>query len=182
MNTRRNTLILAVIAILAVSLVGPAHGAMVGVNYSVIDKDVTGTAGAVPQANWNNESMTHGNGPKTGGLASLVDNNNATVTGMATSWSANATYGNGASAGGTDTTLLYGGLEAQGAYSETNKIVITGIPYDEYDLYLYVKGWTDGRTGEAKIGTAAIGFNTLKDFPGSHSEATSAATTGTYVL
>lgn len=50
---------------------------------------------------------------------------------------------------------------------------------------MYVKGWSAGRTGEARLAGVAsseIGFNTYMDFPGSHSRATSTATKGTYVL
>jgi hypothetical protein len=179
-NTGLNKSVLVLVAVLAISFASSANGAMVGVNYAV-PKTVTQSAGAVPQANWNNEVLAHSGGPKTGGLASLVDDSNTTVVGMSTTWSANASFGNGSSGGGSDLDLLHGGLEAQGGYSDTNKIVITGIPYAEYDIYLYVKGWTGGRTGEAKIGAEAIGFNTLTNYPGTHTEATSTSEVGTYV-
>ncbi|MEK6235355.1 MAG: hypothetical protein N2C14_11660, partial [Planctomycetales bacterium] len=101
-------------------------------------------------------------------------------------WVADAAYRNGAAGAGMNTTLMFGGLETQDTtYTGDNGITITGIPYAQYDLYLYVKGWSAGRTGFAQlqgVGGSEIGFNTVMDFPGSHSRATSTATVGTYVL
>jgi len=185
MHVKLNILIMAVVAVFVLSIVGSAHADMVGMNYAIGGLNVTGTAGAVPQGNWNNESIVHNASSQSGGLATLKDDGNATVIGMSTSWTANAAYGTGASAGGTDTTLLYGGPESQDNVYGTFSISIAGIPYAEYDLYVYVKGWTAGRTGEARLNGVTgseIGFDTYKDFPGSHSRATSTATQGTYVL
>jgi len=179
----------AALAIVVVAIVlaagGGAQAAMIGVNYAVAGSNVTGTAGAVPQANWNNENIAHSSSSKTGGLTSLVDDSGAVVPGMSTSWIANAAYRNGAAGSGDDTTLLYGGLESQQTSYGTTAITISGIPYAEYDLYVYVKGWSAGRTGEARlegVASSEIGFNTYMDFPGTHSRATSTATQGTYVL
>ena len=174
------------IAFVTIFLVGGiARADMIGVNYAVSGSNVTGSAGAVLQANWNNENIEHNSSSKSGGLTSLIDDSGAAVAGMSTSWTADAAYRNGASSGGTDTTLLYGGLEAQNGSYGVTAIAISGIPYAEYDLYVYVKGWSAGRTGEARlegVASSEIGFNTYMDFPGTHSRATSTSTQGTYVL
>lgn len=74
------------IGIVAVVLAGGvAQAAMVGVNYAVSDSNVTGLAGVVPQANWNNESIAHSSSSKAGGLTSLIDDSGAAVSGMSTS-------------------------------------------------------------------------------------------------
>ena len=182
MNCGLKSLLFAGIILSAVN----AQAATTGVNYAVGGSNVTGSAGNIGQSNWNNESIAHSSSSNSGGLGTLVDDTGATVSGMSTSWVANAAYGNGLGGSGSDITLLYGGLETQNTtYTGNNEITITGIPYAEYDLYLYVKGWTAGRTGYAQIqgiGGSEIGFNTYQNFPGSHSRATSTSTQGTYVL
>lgn len=186
MSTGSGTLCASALAVVAlVFACGVAEAGMIGVNYAVSNSNVTGMAGAVPQANWNNESIAHSSSSQSGGLASLVDDGGDPVAGMSTSWTASAAYGNGATGSGADTTLLYGGPEAQNTGYTATAITITGIPYAEYDLYLYVKGWSAGRTGEARLSGVAsseIGFNTFQNFPSTHSRATSTATQGTYVL
>ncbi len=169
----------------------------IGVNFNpraaaAIDP-VTGVAGAIPQTNWNNVS------DKTGAVTGAVlEASGATLEGMSVSWSGNAAHsvlGGAATGEGDDTALMHGGLEAQvTAYSGDNEISLTGIPYAEYDLYLYFNGWNAAeRDGEAQLlvsGSAVPEsqrqFDTLGadfiDGTHSHSESTGAADVGTYVL
>jgi len=153
---------------------------------------VTGTAGAVPQANWNNVSN------KTGSVAgSVLEDSGATLEGMSISWSGNAAWSVGgaiATGEGDDTALMHGGVEVQDlAYGANNEITLTGIPYVEYDIYVYVNGWNANRTGEAQIEVGgSVVSGSQRQFKGmgtdfidgthTHSESTGSSDIGTYVL
>lgn len=145
---------------------------------------VTSTAGAVPQGNWNNIDLPRGNGLAPGSASSIIDDSGVTIAGLSMSYDADAAYVNGAAGSGGDVTLGYGGMESQtGSYGTGNQVSLTGVPYAQYDLYLYVNGWTSGRTGKALLnGGGEKTFQTLQDFPGTHVESTSDAVAGSYIV
>ena len=169
----------------------------IGVNFNsntaaAVDP-VTGTAGAVPQTNWNNVSNN------TGSVAgSVLEDSGATLEGMSVSWSGDAAWSvGGAVATGEDddTALMHGGLETHDiTYTGDNEITLTGIPCARYDLYMYVNGYsTDDRDGEAQlvIGGSVVSasqrqFDVMgvdfEDGTHSHSESTGYTDEGTYVL
>ena len=75
-------------------------------------------------------------------------------------------------------------MESQTAtYGTGNQISLTGVPYAEFDIYLYINGWSSERTGKATLnGGNEKTFQTLQNFPGSHNESTSNAVAGTYIV
>jgi hypothetical protein len=171
---------------------GSADAASIGLNFAVPDAVGGASAGVVAQTNWNDEVLAHSGGAKSGTLTTLVDDSGATVGGgFQITYAANASYGNGANGSG-DANMLRGGLEIQStSYSTANQIVISNNPYAQYDLYLYVKGWTQGRTGEFQLnGGSETGYSTFRDFDGAapdgagsaHSQTSDTSTQGTYVL
>ncbi len=168
----------------------------IGVNFnSSIAEDVdlvTSSAGAVPQGNWNNVSNN------TGSVAgSVLEDSGATLEGMSVSWSGDAAHSVGGASGtgqGDDTALMHGGFEVQDlTYTGDNEITLTGIPYVEYDLYVYVSGWNAGRTGEAQLEVGgSVVSGSQRQFQGlgtqfidgthTHSESSGTSDVGTYVL
>ena len=154
---------------------------------------VTGTAGAVPQANWNNVSNITG----TVSAGSVIDSSGATVGGMSVSWSGDAAWSVGGLDGtgeGDDTALMHGGFEEQHTtYGLGSEVSLTGIPYTRYNLYAYVKGWNADRDGEIqiKVGGSVVSGSQRQfkamgtefiDGTHSHSESTGSTDIGTYVL
>jgi hypothetical protein len=103
---------------------------------------VTGTAGVVPQANWNNLDTDAG-GPST-----LVDSTGS-PTSATVSWSAGDTWSNSeadANVGNQNALLLNNYLD--GGSGGTATVAISNIPYASYSLYVY--GLHDsGNTGAA---------------------------------
>ena len=170
----------------------------IGINFNSnadVDVDnVTGTAGTVPQANWNNTENRSGSVP----AGSVINESGATVGGMSVAWTADAAHavgGNDGTGEGDDTALMHGGLEAQDeTYTGDNEIALTGIPYARYNLYIYVNGWNDAnRDGEIQLavgGSVAPGSQRQFDVMGlefvdgthTHSESTGVDGEGTYVL
>ena len=153
---------------------------------------VTGTAGVLPQENWNNVSNNTGSV-----LGAVLEDSGAILEGMSILWSGNAAHsvgGASATGEGDDTALMHGGFEVQDlAYGSNNEITLTGIPYVEYDLYAYVSGWNAGRTGEAQLEVGgSVVSGSQRQFQGlgtgfidgthTHSESTGTSDIGTYVL
>ena len=106
------------------------------------------SAGAVPQTNWNMTTPTSsGNGSL--GAGSVVDNMGATVSGFQVDWTAANTWAHGPANADGNISLLKGYLDDGGNGSN---IDITGVPYAQYDLYLYgigdqgTNGTLDGYT------------------------------------
>ena len=153
---------------------------------------VTSSAGAVPQGNWNNVSNA------TGSVAgSVLEDSGSTLEGMSISWAGNAAHSVGGASGtgeGDDTALMHGGFEVQDlGYGVNNEITLTGVPYAEYDLYVYVSGWNAGRTGEAQLkADGGVVSGSQRQFQGlgtlfldgthTHSESTGTTDIGTYVM
>jgi hypothetical protein len=175
----------AVLAILAF-LGGTAHAAMIGFHHDGGgNQPVVGPAGVpeIEQINWNSVHEDKGPGAA-GSLETVVDSSGAVVAGMSITWSANACYTNGTHEG-ENGNLFYGGLEAQNTAFGSNEITVTGIPYDTYDVYVYVNGWTAGRTGYMRINGDAgteMGFNTYQNFPDTWVQASGVGQQATHVL
>jgi len=162
---------LAIIACL-VTAQGVARADSVGINLQKTSAtDVTGSAGVVSQANWNNGAG------KTGSMATgtLVDDSGSAVSGMAVSW---AFSGNPVdikadnqtqTPDGGDVNLLRSGVEVNVADYGLNSISVTTVPYAKYDLYVYIQGYQEGTTrngyatlngiGATELGFSPIGFD-----------------------
>ena len=101
----------------------------------------SGTAGAVPLANWNNNcSLSGGTFQKNSTLSSVVDSNNTSVPGMSIQYIGNLFSYPSQSLTNSTLQLLSGGME-------DGQINVTGIPYSSYDVYVYVSGYSANRTG-----------------------------------
>ena len=153
--------------------------------------DVTGFAGVVSQANWNNGAG------KIGSMAAgtIVDDSGATVSGMAVSWSFSVfpydikPDNQNQTLDGGDVNLLRSGESVTTTNYEDFSVTLTGITYDKYDLYVYIQGYQEsvGRNGYARLNGIAeseLGFNSIGwDFT-AHNESTSVADAdeGTYIL
>ena len=118
---------------------GNALALSVGVNFNRNADEVfaaTTSAGAVPQMNWN-QTPTAGTGVDDV-LFDLTDSNGATVTGMNVFYTAANTWASGAAnTADGNISLLKGYLDDGGAGSQVD---VEGIPYAEYDLYIYAAG------------------------------------------
>jgi len=177
----------AAVAMLLAIAVGSTAQAQIGVNFrggqtepATIGPDVTGTAGVVPQGNWNN----------VGGNDAAVDHD-ATVTNLVTAsgtnsgasvtWSTDETWtstanGPAGDAGGNqDRNLMDGYIDAV-ASQPTATVDFNSIPYAAYDVYVYVGSDGNERTGNARLNgdlastrwfetfTAVDSFNTAADY------------------
>jgi hypothetical protein len=168
----------------------------IGVNFNASNPAhvdlVTATSGAVPQGNWNN--VSNATGSVTG---AVLEDSGAILEGMSISWNGSLAFSVGNASGtgeGDDTALMHGGIEVFAATYGTDEITLTGIPYVEYDIYLYVNGWnTSDRDGEAQLkvgGSVIAGSQRQFDAMGTefidgthtHSESTGITDEGTYVL
>lgn len=105
--------------------------------------EVTGTAGFIPSAHWNNVSDF---ATPTGRATDLVDSDGTAQTGTSVDWTANNTWlvsadpaadGNGA--------LLGGYLDTTDA--STTTVTVTNIPYRNYLVYVYFDGDNTGLYG-----------------------------------
>jgi len=122
--------------------VGPNHGANEVENAeSTINNElpIETIAGIIPQANWNN--LLEGNF----GITQLIDDNGTlleTTASVSTRW-VNGVSGHGSTDG--DQILMNGGLD--GDSSNVLSSMITGIPYSNYDVYIYFDGGNDNGRG-----------------------------------
>ncbi|MCO6044320.1 LamG domain-containing protein [Aeoliella sp. ICT_H6.2] len=115
--------------------------------------DVTGSAGVVAQSNWNNLG---GNFPATDHNATVGSllNDSGTPTSASVTWSTAETYSSTANgptgAADQDRNLMDGYLDAVAA-QPTATVDFQNIPYEFYDVYVYVGSDGDDRTGKATL-------------------------------
>lgn len=144
--------------------------------------EVAGTAGvpAIAQPNWNNLGLYLA----TGTAEDLVDNSNVATT-LDISWNSANTWSSGNNADGNDdSNLMDGYLDATTGIAGGRSFVdLSDVPYDFYDVYVYVGSDGDGRTGFTdinNIGGTAIWFSTSTSnatFTGPESYVQATATT-----
>jgi len=135
----------AAVALFAVALfAGPIHAAVVSVNQVSASTAITGAAGFIPVANWNNVT---GN---SGSLNIVKDDSGDTVAGMAVTWSSQSTgFKPQNSSAETQNGFL---IEGWGEKSGTEgNWTITGIPYASYDLIVYVTGFNTNQQRDGVI-------------------------------
>lgn len=101
------------------------------------------TAGVVPVANWNSDFEQLAEGF----LDSLFDDSGSATT-AAVEWSGSANTWGGSGATTSDEQMVNGWLDDNGSGAD---ILVTGIPYDNYDLYVY---------GSSDAGNGGRGFTT----------------------
>ncbi|TWT36594.1 PEP-CTERM motif protein [Posidoniimonas corsicana] len=142
-----------------------ANAQSVGVNFGADDAGTTGaaalsaveTAGVVPQANWNNAEGG------SGAITDAVDSSGAATT-LDVEWASEESWsGAGAAPVVPDGVLMNGWISENGADSEPSTISISEIPYDKYNLILYVghdRG--DEDTSFTETGGAFTDFLTLE--------------------
>jgi hypothetical protein len=140
----------AVLALLLLTLFEPAHGAGIGVNFTGNPGGTPGTniapgisAGVVPQRNWNNMSDLAAQASPVPLLGDA-----GTASGAAITWSCNNTWSVPANA--TSQPLMDGYLDSN-ATNQTITATFTGIPFSEYEVYVYVGSDGNGRTGRTRV-------------------------------
>ncbi len=137
-------------AFLFLAFPNPTPGAGIGVNFTGNPGGTTGTnmapgtsAGVVPQANWNN--MTDQAAQVS--PVSLIDDA-GTASGATVTWSANNTWG--IPGNSTGQPLMDGYLDSN-ATNQTITATFTGIPFGEYEVYIFVGSDGNGRTGRTRV-------------------------------
>jgi len=137
MNHMKKLMILATITAI-LGLASLSQAGVISINFqgersSVTGPDVTGTAGYIQVGNWNNAAGVSGT------VASLNDDS-GNNSGASVTWETHNLwdYQSGDGNGG-DADMLSGLLDNIGA-SDTppEEITISGIPYDAYNVYVYV--------------------------------------------
>jgi hypothetical protein len=138
---------LVAVAVLGVSLAaGFADAGMIGVNFiggrtgGETNGIVTGTAGQLPQANWNNMSGD------SGGPTALIDDSGATLATTTVTWSCSNTYTvTTGTPGDQDSALMKGYLDTNDSASNTT-VTVANIPYAQYAVYIYYDGDSNNGT------------------------------------
>jgi len=140
--------------------VPPAFAAAVGLQFVSELHDETGLspihpAGFVPQMNWNVTLPLTTWAKKTGGAAEIgtpvagsLVNAAGTVTAMTATWTAENTWGS-SNSGSPDQNLFSGYLQATGLGDAT--LVLSGIPYSNYNVIVYVGSVYDGALGAVEL-------------------------------
>ena len=122
--------------------VGPSRGENEEANAeSTLNNEIPSdvSAGVVPQTNWNN--LLEGNF----GTQEIVDDTGTLLT---TTASVSTQWTNGVQAHGSedgDQILMNGGLDGGNTTELTS--TVTGIPYENYDVYIYFDGGNDNGRG-----------------------------------
>ncbi|MCB2156846.1 hypothetical protein KQI84_18360 [bacterium] len=138
-------------AFLALALAASAQAESINVNFTGNGgATVSGTAGVIPAANWNNVGGT------TGTQSGLLDSAGAT-TGAAVDWQAQASWFSGHGDPSENGKLLDGYLAVQtDAYDYD--VTVTGIPYSSYDVYAYFGNNSAGADGVVRINGSGTQF------------------------
>jgi hypothetical protein len=119
--------------------------------------DVTGPAGVLGTATWNNLDLANGS------AAGLLKGDGG-ATGVAVEWVSNNTWSstgrgeeNNTAPPGNDRNLMTGYLDTAGLGGQGVELTVTGlsdaITLPAYDVYVYMKGGVVGRGGDYVIGT-----------------------------
>ncbi|MBL9116250.1 MAG: HYR domain-containing protein [Verrucomicrobiaceae bacterium] len=117
-------------------------------NTGMTSVEVAGASGA-RFANWNNFSVTSGNGS----ISNLVDSNGAQVTGVSVTMSSGnggTTFNRGISSPSNDTRMFDTVHDKYDGTAAT--ISVTGIPYGTYDVYFYMADDGAARGGSFTVG------------------------------
>ncbi|TWT72841.1 PEP-CTERM motif protein [Posidoniimonas polymericola] len=133
---------IAVAAVVVAGISAPqVYADSVGVNFGADDAGGTGglsslaptdVAGVVAQANWNNASGTGGT------ITNAVDDS-GTATTIDVSWAAEESWsGAGGTPATSDGVLLNGWISENLTDEAPSTITVSEIPYDKYDLFIYV--------------------------------------------
>lgn len=152
-----------------VSIAGVANAQSIGINFASQEIDptqaVTGTAGVVPQGNWNN--LRNGSGPAPDPAPDLIDNTGA-ATGATATWGSSGTFRvNGSSAipSPGDEQMMNSALFGNDARNFTINGTVTNIPYARYDVYIYLGSDSNGRLGETTVNGVTLYSTSINDAP-----------------
>ena len=121
-------------------------------------------AGVASAANWNDTYLIDGNSGNPEN--NLIDNSGAPTT-LSESFVANSQYGWAIqfSSPGVDGTGLYNRNLLNGYLNNGNgasvTLSLTGIPYSQYDIYVYLSSDTANRTGTVNVGSTTYDFSTM---------------------
>jgi len=163
---------------LALFLIASVSGAAsIGINFGADEpdgarSDVSGPAGVLGTANWNNVDGA------SGFAGSLVDGAGA-ATAAAVEWSSPNTWSstgrgeeNNTAPAGDDRNLMTGYLDTQGEGGQGANVVVSGLtgifPGDTYNVYVYIKGGVNGRGGDYTIGAQTQSHVDVGPFTGTY--------------
>ncbi|HLX60329.1 MAG TPA: autotransporter-associated beta strand repeat-containing protein [Planctomycetota bacterium] len=120
-------------------------------------ENVTGVAGVVPIANWNNIQTIAGTN------VALTDSSGSAISTTLTFSGAPVSYSvYGVAQANQDAQLMNSYLDTNAnAGNTTNTITITNIPYANYRVYVYVQSDGGGRQGHVTVGATTYYFNTI---------------------
>jgi hypothetical protein len=127
--------------------------------------DVTGPAGVLGSANWNNLDLLSGS------AANLIDSEGL-PTGARVEWTSNNTWAsqgrgedNNTAPEGNNRNLMTGYLDTN--ESVPNSVTVSDLPFDgPFNVYVYTKGGVLGRGGEYTIGDQTISHVDAVPFDG----------------
>lgn len=150
--------------LLAALAVGVQAQSIISFNYDAygtIPTTATDFAGVVNAAYWNDSWTIDNNaGGGSSTYANLLDNSGATTTLSLATATANGIYQiQNTDPGANNARLLNGYINGGGANSTT--FTLTGIPYLQYDIYVYFGSDTAGRTGTVSDGTTTYDFSAM---------------------
>ena len=181
MKTR---MILTLVAMVSVALIaGNASAALTAISLNFRNGSgsllVTGTAGVVPQSNWNNTDGaqpgdTSANPADIVG-STIVDSTGSTVTGLDIAWAGGTNTYSTNNTGNDDEDLMRDYVDNGASQTYT----FTGLPsaYQStgYDVYVYFGSEATGRTGYIGDGTTTYSYTTYDQglaFPGAYTQTT----------
>jgi hypothetical protein len=157
------------LVVLAALMIGRADAQKIGVNFGADDAGSSNAAslapgdvaGVVPQANWNNASLASGS------ITDAIDDS-GTATTLDVAWASEESW---SGVGGTpltgDGVLVNSWISENGGDAAPSTITVSEIPYDLYDLYIYVgHDRADEDTSFSETGGAFTDFVTLEDVTG----------------
>ncbi len=152
----------AAIAVACLMITSVASASSIAINFGadepnpgdpVISSAVSGPAGVLGTANWNNVETA------TGMATGLVDGGGA-ATAASVEWASNNTWAstgrseeNNTAPPGDDRNLMTGYLDTNA--DDSSSVIVSGLSAkfpDGYNVYVYIKGGVIGRGGEYTIG------------------------------
>ena len=158
----RKAVVFLFMAVTLMTLGSVASAGSIGINMgsdvmALAPADVAGVD--VAQPNWNNAANANGS------LSGLVDDGGI-GTAAAAAWSAYGTWNSAANGTATgDAKLMYGYTDPVWG-DWTADVTVSGIPYDSYDVYVYVGSNNVGALGKVTDGTTTYYYENGSYNPG----------------
>ncbi len=169
----------ATIAVACLMITSVASAASIGVHFpsnrdnARLDPGEMAGVPNVVQVNWNSadggtDAAANASGDTSNislpSAGVLTDSNGATVA-ASVEWTSNGTWNTANGTGSPDSKLMNGYIDAIGADSPFSTVRFSAIPYEIYDVIVYIGSDGNGRTGEVTDGTTTYSYSTFSNDP-----------------